>query len=994
MITLRRFLIIIFVSLLGLNSFSQGEYNIWYFGYNAGIDFNGGAPVALTNGALSTSEGSSSISDAAGNLLFYTDGISVWNRNHTVMPNGTGLHGNSSSIQAALIVKQPGTTDIYYVFTTTNNANSNGMKYSIVNMMLNGGLGDVTTKNIPLITPCGEKLAAVPHTNCTDIWILTHGYNNNTFYAYLLTSTGLNPAITSNVGASHNGGSAGAFNSALGAMKASPDGTQLAVCDQYSGLFEVFDFNAGTGVVSNTLSLSPIYRAFGTEFSPDGSKVYVSERQGSQMWQFDLSAGTAAAIQASKTLITNAGSYNYGALQLANDGKIYLARSSQASLGVINNPNAAGTACNYVENGFNLAGRTSSEGLPTMAMMYTAPVLTLNDDTICDGQSATLLVNSTSLNTTYLWNTGSTANPYTVSPTTTTTYTVTGSNSGCTDSVSATVYVQPSVNLVATASLYSICQGSNTTISVSSNLTGTTYSWNQGLGAGQSHTVSPTATTTYTVTGTSSSGCTGTVDITITVNPNPVITATANPTSICVGNNSIISATSSVGGTSYSWNQGLGAGQSHTVSPTTTTTYTVTGTSAAGCTGIDTVTVTVNPNLTPTITANPSTICAGDSSILTAANVPSTSSFVWSTGDLVNPITVSPANTTTYQVTATDGSGCTGTADIQLIVSLLPQITVTNDTVCDGDYGSLLASGGDSYLWNNGSTQNPLSDNPTQTTTYIVTGTDINGCSNTAQGEIFIVPNPQLQMLSVDAHCDQNDGRVEVVASGGTGVYTYEWNTIPPATTAVVDNLYSGTYTVIVSDNGCESTASVVVGNLAGPMAAYSVSPNPAEINEDVQFTDASIGAISWDWDFGDSNFGSGLDPIHAYTNSGTYETWLYIEDDFGCRDSTSVRISVNQLFTFFIPNSFSPDGDNINDIFIPKGDNVDEERYLMRIYDRWGKLVFETTDINEGWDGSINGLSMHEEEMISNVYSYYFHVYERNTDIDYEYRGSVIIVK
>jgi len=300
--------IIVFLLGLGLKGFSQGEYNIWYFGFNAGIDFNGGAPVALTNGALSTSEGSSSISDAAGNLLFYTDGISVWNRNHSVMPNGTGLHGNSSSIQAALIIKQPGTTDIYYVFTTTNNATAYGMKYSVVNMTLNGGLGDVTTKNIALVTPCGEKLAAVPHTNCTDIWILTHGYNNNTFYAYLLTSTGVNPAITSNVGASHNGGSAGAFNSALGAMKASPDGTQLAVCDQYSGLFEVFDFNAGTGVVSNTLSLSPIYRAFGTEFSPDGSKVYVSERQGSQLWQFDLSAGSTAAIQASKTLISNAGS--------------------------------------------------------------------------------------------------------------------------------------------------------------------------------------------------------------------------------------------------------------------------------------------------------------------------------------------------------------------------------------------------------------------------------------------------------------------------------------------------------------------------------------------------------------------------------------------------------------------------------------------------------------------------------------------------------------
>jgi gliding motility-associated-like protein len=649
---------------------------------------------------------------------------------------------------------------------------------------------------------------------------------------------------------------------------------------------------------------------------------------------------------------------------------------------------------------YNVTGTASGQTGTASATVTVNPkpviTATANPTSICVGSNATVSATSTVGGTTYSWNQGlGTGQSHTVSPTTTTTYTVTGTSAaGCTGTADVQLTVNPTPVLTPSATSQNICQGNNTTISVSSNQAGTTYTWNQGLGAGANHTVSPTTTTTYTVTGTTGSGCTATADITITVNPNPVITATANPTLICAGSNSIVSATSSVGGTSYSWNQGLGTGQSHTVSPTTTTTYTVTGTSAAGCTGTSTVTVSVQPNLTPTITANPSQICAGDSSVLTVANIPATSSFAWSTGDITNPITVSPANTTTYQVTATDGSGCTGTADIQVIVNPSPQISVTNDTVCDGDYGSLLASGGDSYLWNNGSTQNPLSDNPTQTTTYIVTGTDINGCSNTAQGEILVVPKPQLQMLAVDAHCDQNDGSVEVVASGGTGLYTYEWNTIPPATTAVVDNLYPGTYTVTVSDNGCESTASVVVGNLAGPMAAYSVSPNPAEINEDVQFTDASIGAISWDWDFGDGSFGSGLDPTHAYMNSGTYETWLYIEDDFGCRDSTSVRIVINQLFTFFIPNSFSPDGDNINDIFIPKGTNVDEDRYMMRIYDRWGKLVFENTDINEGWDGSINGLSMHEEEMISNVYSYYFHVYERNTDIDYEYRGTVIIVK
>jgi Secretion system C-terminal sorting domain len=363
---MKKIYFITFFILLTLFSFSQNERYVWYFGNNAGIDFNGGGPTAITNGALNTNEGTSCISDAAGNILFYTDGMTVWNRNHLIMSNGTGLHGNSSSIQSALIVKQPSSATIYYVFTTTNNANSYGMQYSIVDISLSGGLGSVTTKNVALVTPTGEKLVGIAHSNANDIWVLTHGYNNNTFYAYLLTSIGINPAIISNVGSSHSGGSAGAFNSALGAMKASPNGSKIAVCDQYSGVFEVVDFDISTGIVSNALSLSPLYRAFGTEFSEDGTKLYVTERQGSKMWQFDMSAGSSAAIQASKTLITSAGSYNYGALQRGPYGKMYLAKDAQTYLGVINNPNLAGTSCNYVENGFYLAGRICQEGLPIM----------------------------------------------------------------------------------------------------------------------------------------------------------------------------------------------------------------------------------------------------------------------------------------------------------------------------------------------------------------------------------------------------------------------------------------------------------------------------------------------------------------------------------------------------------------------------------------------------------------------------------------------------
>jgi gliding motility-associated-like protein len=653
------------------------------------------------------------------------------------------------------------------------------------------------------------------------------------------------------------------------------------------------------------------------------------------------------------------------------------------------------TTTTYVVTGTTAAGCSAVDSVTVTVNPNLSPIITASADSICVGGNTNLTVSNIPTTSTFNWSTGDVTNPINVSPTVSTTYQVTVSDgSGCTGTADIDITVIPDPIITPSATALSICNGPSTTLNVTSNTIGTSFDWNQTLGAGNSHVVSPTTTTTYTVTGTTALGCTGTADITITVNPNPVITTSASVNPICLGNNTTITANSSVGGSSFNWNQGLGAGASHTVSPTVSTTYTVTGTSAAGCSGTDTITIQVLANLQPIITANPSTICENDSSSLTVTNVPATSTFNWSTGDITNPITVSPAATTTYQVTASDGSGCSGTTDVQLIVNPLPQITVTNDSVCNGDFGNIVASGGTSYIWDNGSTQNPLSDNPSQTTTYIVTGTDANGCSATAQGEILVVDPPTLQFVSSDAHCSQSDGSAEVIPSGGSGNYTYTWNTIPVVNTADIQNQAPGTYNVTVSDNGCEASGSVNIGNIPGPFAAFSINPTQAEINEIILFTDASIGAVLWDWDFGDGQFGSGIDPTHQYISQGSYDVWLYIEDDYGCKDSTSNRVLINSLFTFYIPNAFSPDGNAQNEVFLPQGVGVDEDRYLMQIFDRWGKKIFETTDIKEGWDGRIDGKDVRESERISEIFIYYIKVFEDGTDTAYEYRGTITLLK
>src|SRR5690606_17872425 len=173
---------------------AQNEAANWYFGSKAGLTFNSGYPVAETNGEIDTSEGCSTISDKLGNLLFYSDGITVWNRNHEVMQNGNGLDGDFSSTQSALIVPKPYDENIYYIFTVDDRAGAKGLRYSEVDMSLDGGLGAVlpSNKNTPLANPTTEKITAVESADGVNIWVISHLWDSDAFIAFQVTSTGVN----------------------------------------------------------------------------------------------------------------------------------------------------------------------------------------------------------------------------------------------------------------------------------------------------------------------------------------------------------------------------------------------------------------------------------------------------------------------------------------------------------------------------------------------------------------------------------------------------------------------------------------------------------------------------------------------------------------------------------------------------------------------------------------------------------------------------------
>ncbi len=403
-------------------------------------------------------------------------------------------------------------------------------------------------------------------------------------------------------------------------------------------------------------------------------------------------------------------------------------------------------------------------------------------------------------------------------------------------------YTAPSLPAVDAGVDVAVCTGDVTTLTATG---AATYSWDNGLGSGNSHTVSPVSATTYTVIGTAANGCTGTDQVVVTVNSLPVITASPD-ISICNGSSSTISAS---GGTSYTWDNGLGSGSSHTVLPAATTTYTVTGTDANGCVNTDQVTVTVNP--LPVIAASAdSSICIGSSATI---SVSGGVSYTWDNGlGSGNAHTVSPAATTTYTVTGTDANGCMNTDQVTITVNPLPSIVASIDeSICDQSSTIISASGGNSYSWNNGlGSGSSHTVSPASTTTYTVTGTDVNGCINTDQVVITVLPLPAATISGTITVC-QEDVAPVITFEGTNGssdyAFTYSLNggTSQTITTSgtneaviTVPTTTSGTFTYVLQSvedvaTGCSQSQSGTAAVTVNPLPDATIAGTVTVCQED-----------------------------------------------------------------------------------------------------------------------------------------------------------------
>jgi predicted transcriptional regulator len=502
-----------------------------------------------------------------------------------------------------------------------------------------------------------------------------------------------------------------------------------------------------------------------------------------------------------------------------------------------------------------------------------------NDVSILEGESTTLTASG---GDTYLWSTGETTASITVSPNATTTYTATTFINSCEDSDDVIVTVNTQVVANAGDDV-TICKNSSTTLTASG---GTDYLWSTGATT-QSITISPNTTTTYSVT-VSNENSSDTDDIVVTVDPNPLANAGSDVT-ISEGDNTMLVAS---GGGSYLWNTGETT-QNITVSPNATTTYTVTA-FINDCEDTDEVIVTVNTEVVANA-GEDTVICDGASTILTASGG---TDYLWNTGAATQSITVSPNTTTTYSVTVSNENS-SDVDDVVVNVNPNPTANAGSDvTISEGENTTLIASGGNSYLWSTGETTETITVNPNATTTYTVIAI-LNGCEDSDDVIVTVEAEQVVANAGADVGICEGDS-VTLTASGGTD---YLWSTEETTQSIEVNPNSTTNYTVIVSNESSSDTDDVTVD--VNPVPEVSLS-NDATILAGNYITLSASGANNYEWSNG------ALQPNIAVSPdvTTTYVVTGYINN---CYDVKYVTVSVvEQVFV-----------DAGEDVFVCLGDGI-----------------------------------------------------------------------
>ncbi len=764
----------------------------WYFGNMLGMDFNTSPPTQTLDGQSTHVEGTSSICDAqSGALLLYSDGNTVWNRNHIVI--ATNLTPNySSSTQAALLIRQPGSNTLIHLFTTSRYATDKA-RHFVIDISASGGTGAVVSTNNAL-TPSvtSEKVTATRACNGVDYWVVFErtGAANHGYYTYKLSTTGLDPTPISSVLGSD------IINTTenIGAMCIAPDGRHL-VSAHYGADCLLMDFDNATGVLSNlrTLSVSSKKFCYGVTFSPSSRYLYVNSGwsgPADSIMRFDMNA---ANIQASGLTIGRS-TAALGYMELAPDGKIYVARNTTTVIATISNPDA--TTPIYNDNALTFV-RPMQWGLPNFPQDLFIPNYAGSDTTVCSGIPTRIGIPAVS-GMSYSWtpsvglDSPNVAQPL-ASVRFATAYTVTVSDSrGCTvqRTVNLNVFPKPFFTLNTDAANNTTCSGSD--VELSTTATGvTSVVWTPGNLNGNIVHVRPTTTTTYYATVRDANGCLWTDSISIKVLPLPSVSisssaAISNDTTYsCQGQSIVLNAPATLSG--YEWST---TETSASITLNQNATIWLRARDANGCYNSDTLHVVFRA--LPSVNAGAdASICSGSVYRMNAVAAGAAAQS-WTrltpgapamadSSVVAGVVTTDVAGTYRYELFIRDQFGCTNRDTMQLTVLPLPTASISpfaaDTNVCPCNVVVLSATPGLQYQWLNdsvaivGSTAQQLT--VTSDGKYAVRVTDTAGCSSVSPAtNIHFVPQSARFVVSVlDSALDGQDVQLRVSA-GGTNLST------------------------------------------------------------------------------------------------------------------------------------------------------------------------------------------------------------------------------
>ncbi|MBD2766274.1 gliding motility-associated C-terminal domain-containing protein [Hymenobacter sp. BT664] len=961
-------------------SLNEQFINTWYFGTRAGLSFNAQAPPARTpavllDGQMTAPEGTCSLSDDNGNLLFYTNGTQVWNRNHVLMPNGSGLAGNVSSTDGSMAIRLPGSTTRYYLFTQDSEGNAGGLSYSEIDMTLNGGLGDVVaaTKNTPLVKRTTEKMTAVLHANGCDSWIIVHGWGDpaagdepgwpaaehrgDVFLAFQVTPAGVvTTPVVSRVGPVHAASAGGlAFN---GQLKASPDGRQLALA-RFGGTVELYAFDAATGAVSAPRTLASGGDAYyGIEFSPGRNKLYATILSPPQLLQFDLAA---ADIPASKKVIAT-GSADLGSIQAGPDGKLYVTRRNQSALGVITYPDSLGSACAYVDQGQELGGRLSGLGLPNFNQSFLVKVGFSARATACLAMKFEAGTNIPNPGT-YTWNFGDPAS---------------GANNSSSIAEPTHLFSAPgeyTITLKITKSC--LCKEIRATVVVPGAPTA------GGIGADQ--TLCPGAL------------------------PAP-LTSTA-PAGAGTGKYTYQWESSPDGNT---WADIGGAtGVGYAPSGLTRTTHFRRRVTSGFCTPATTapVTITVLPPLDPGRIADNQTVCAGTAPQPLTSMAPATGgigtfTYQWESSpdnstwtDIAGatgadyPLGLLTA-TTYFRRRVTSGTGSCATAFSGSVAVRVEPLLATAVTLapppvqCPGTALTFNAVATDTgpaptYSWTVNNT--PVASGPTFTSSTLVTGDQVKvtvtptvGRCNTGPATATVTvnrvptvaPTVAIQVAPNVPVC-QGDlltfSIARVTDAGPTPAYQWQVDGVdvpgaqgqgPTFSSTTLRNGQTVTLRLLTTTScgAAPPATSNAVAVAIGPPVDVDAGPDQEILaGESVVLQGRADGNYPVVWTPTTGLTFSGSDRLHPRASPTVTTVYTLSAGTGTCADASQVRVVVRPPIR--IPNAFTPNGDGRDDTW--QIERIEDfPNNTVNVYNRWGNPIFSASNYGRGneWRGDING--------------------------------------